>query len=386
MTFYLHENIRYHVCLTLTQVGFGLQRHFSNQPDTDEPFHWVAGLPAQNQLRPEVLDFLKTYLFPHFQKLFQDEDSKEVVEKVLECVRDLADELGPSGIEAHLDLIMGSVEQLLEKSARCQISGKGNNMDDSDEENPESSEESDEDLDHDEIILGNATDVLISVSKALGDSFLPLFGKIAPKLVKYLGDEHPKSDKIMVIGCLSEIMNNCPSAINSYFDEFFKVIMQHSGGTDGQMNRNCSYSIGILCQKAPEKFKQHLKQAMDAVQLMHTKSDAADAKDNCVATLIRILDHYPTEFPEQVYNDLFNRVMSVVPFEADPTENETVIKFCMNANNLQAGRLEPHMEKITLTALKILVDSRLVKDIDESFKLLTVKFIKNVIVVDEGHK
>lgn len=134
MTFYLHENIRYHVCLTLTQIGFGLQRHFSNQPDSDEPFHWEAGLPAQNQLRPEVLDFLKTYLYPHFAQLFQQEDSKEVVEKVLECVRDIADELGPSGIEAHLDLIMGAVEQLLEKSARCQISGKGGDMDDSDEE------------------------------------------------------------------------------------------------------------------------------------------------------------------------------------------------------------------------------------------------------------
>lgn len=78
--------------------------------------------------------------------------------------------------------------------------------------------------------------------------------------------------------------------------------------------------------------------------------------------------------------------MSVVPFEADPTENETVIKFCMNTNNLQGGRLEPHMERITLTALKILVDSRLVKEIDEGFKLLTVKFIKNVIMVDEAHK
>lgn len=30
MCFYMHENIRYHVCLTLTQIAFGLQRHFTN--------------------------------------------------------------------------------------------------------------------------------------------------------------------------------------------------------------------------------------------------------------------------------------------------------------------------------------------------------------------
>ena len=41
-------------------------------------------------------------------------------------------------------------------------------MDDSDDQ-AEDQSDSDEDLDHDEIILGNATDVIISVSKALGD-------------------------------------------------------------------------------------------------------------------------------------------------------------------------------------------------------------------------
>lgn len=117
-------------------------------------------------------------------------------------------------------------------------------MDDSD--NPEDQSDSDEDLDHDEIILGNATDVIISVSSALGDSFLPYLNKLAPKLVKYLGEDHPKSDRIMVIGCLSEVMNNCPKAIQYYFKDFMQVIMTQCKTTDGQMNRNCSYALGIL--------------------------------------------------------------------------------------------------------------------------------------------
>ena len=90
------------------------------------------------------------------------------------------------------------------------------------------------------------------MSKALGDSFLPYLNKVAPKLVKYLSDEHPKSDRIMVIGCLSEVMNNCPKAIQFYFNDFMSVIMNQSKTSDGQMNRNCSYAIGILAQKAPE--------------------------------------------------------------------------------------------------------------------------------------
>lgn len=86
-----------------------------------------------------------------------DEDSKEVIEKVLECVRDLADEFGPAGIEHNVQMIMVSVDQLLSKEAKCQIKNAGE-MEDSDEE--EDSDEDDEDMDHDEIILGNSTDVL----------------------------------------------------------------------------------------------------------------------------------------------------------------------------------------------------------------------------------
>lgn len=52
-------------------------------------------------------------------KLFQDEEQKEVIEKVLECVRDIADEMGPAGIQNNIDLIMASIDQLLDKDARC---------------------------------------------------------------------------------------------------------------------------------------------------------------------------------------------------------------------------------------------------------------------------
>lgn len=41
-------------------------------------------------------------------------------------------------------------------------------------QNSEDDEDS-EDMDHDEIILGNTTDVLMAISKAYGDAFLPLF-------------------------------------------------------------------------------------------------------------------------------------------------------------------------------------------------------------------
>jgi len=220
------------------------------------------------------------------------EHSKEVVEKVLECVRDLADEFGPSGIENHIKLIMASVDQLLDKSAKCQLKHSNSQAHDDDDDDDDDEYDSEEDMDHDEIILGNSTDVLISVSKALGNDFLPHFTTIAPRLVKYLSDDYGERDRTMVIGCLSEIMASCPAAIDQYFDHFYKVLIQHSNGTDGELNRNISYGIGILCKNAPQRFEPILQEALAAVQRMHTASDAQDAKDNCIASIIRILDTF----------------------------------------------------------------------------------------------
>lgn len=109
-----------------------------------------------------------------------------------------------------MDWIIASLSTLLDKQAVCQASRRDKMGVDSDEE--EESED-DEDLDHDEMILGNTSDVIISLSKALGDQFLPYLSKLGPKLYQYLGEDHPKSDKVMVIGCLGEVFNNCPAAI-----------------------------------------------------------------------------------------------------------------------------------------------------------------------------
>lgn len=63
-------------------------------------------------------------MFPQLEKLLKDESNKEVIEKVLECIRDLSDEMGPAGVMDHIDLIVGHLEKLLDKDALCQTRGK----------------------------------------------------------------------------------------------------------------------------------------------------------------------------------------------------------------------------------------------------------------------
>lgn len=46
--------------------------------------------------------------------------TKGVVEKALECIRDLTDEMGPAAVEDHLEWMTTVLEQLLDKTSTCQ--------------------------------------------------------------------------------------------------------------------------------------------------------------------------------------------------------------------------------------------------------------------------
>lgn len=58
-------------------------------------------------------------LYPHFHELFMREQSKEVIEKVLECIRDMADMIGPAGVITNMEMITRALEELLNKEAFC---------------------------------------------------------------------------------------------------------------------------------------------------------------------------------------------------------------------------------------------------------------------------
>ena len=63
----------------------------------------------------------------------------------------------------------------------------------------------------------------------------------------------------MVIGCLAETFNQCPAALDIYFNDFMQVLYKHSTGTDGSLNRSVSYAFAICADKAPmEQFMPHL--------------------------------------------------------------------------------------------------------------------------------
>ena len=66
--------------------------------------------------------------------------------------------------------------------------------------------------------------------------------------MRYLDDSHPRSDIVMAIGCLAETFASCTAAIPVYFNDFLHILLKNSKSNDSGLNRNVSYSIGILAE------------------------------------------------------------------------------------------------------------------------------------------
>lgn len=61
----------------------------------------------------------------HYFSLFEQEDNKEVIEKTLECLREMCEVFGPAAIANHTDKIVQILLALLDKKAYCQVKGAG---------------------------------------------------------------------------------------------------------------------------------------------------------------------------------------------------------------------------------------------------------------------
>jgi hypothetical protein len=109
---YFHENIRYHICLTYAQIAIGIAK--VTMGDFEKSLDWKKGLPVQVPLHPDVTKFLEEVVFAHYMEIFEDEQNKEVIEKLLECYVDIAVTLGPGAFsEATLVSLLKYLNQLL---------------------------------------------------------------------------------------------------------------------------------------------------------------------------------------------------------------------------------------------------------------------------------
>lgn len=176
MQFYFHPNVRLQVIYAYLQLCHGSFK-LAGVLDADEEFKWTKGLPENSPLPPASAAFIGGTVIPYYFDILDQEEDKEVIESVLERLRECLERYGPAAIAQHLDKLVAILIKYLDKKAFCQtkiLEGEdANDLEDvdDDDDDDEEEEEGDDGIDHDEIILGNVSDVIIAIARAYGNEF-----------------------------------------------------------------------------------------------------------------------------------------------------------------------------------------------------------------------
>ena len=95
LQFHFHENIKFHVCLAYYQIADGMM-HLNGVMNEDNRFIWKRGPANESPLPQQVVEYLDQIVFPYYYRLFDEEENKEVIERVLENLREMSEDYGPA--------------------------------------------------------------------------------------------------------------------------------------------------------------------------------------------------------------------------------------------------------------------------------------------------
>lgn len=76
------------------------------------------------------------------------------------------------------------------------------------------------------------------------------------------------------------------------------------------MIRNVSYAFGVIADRAPaDQFGQYQKDVLATVKQMYATSESNgdhDAKDNCLATIVKVMDRFASTFSPDEFATLMS--------------------------------------------------------------------------------
>lgn len=321
---YFHENIRMQCVTTSQQIVEG-----------------ISQLPGGLQ---NLHDFWYTKVVHRYIEMIAEDESKEVVIRVLEAFEELVKKIGPSVITNEtMPILIDHFIVLLNETAMCQKEGD------------------ETEGDHDESLMGDLCDTLMQIAKDWKENFASQFERLLPSIEKFTRAERNTRDRILFTGLLADTLKHMPSIAAKFGESFSVLVERNLNSEDATLYRNSLYYLGILCEAAPSLSVNYLK-FLQILQKFFTNEFEPATIDNAVAAVCRMIITCPQALPLET---VLPAIFSKLPLKDDFDEYKTVMK-CIVLLFESGANMETFME----TSLKILIEGMIVQIQDpEKYKV-----------------
>jgi len=186
-----------------------------------------------------------------------------------------------------------------------------------------------EELDHDEKILGGVIDLHLILSEKLENEFHFILEKVYPNLIKYTGKDRSESDRSMAFGCLADVFKYCKISAPFYVDALMGLVHQNVYKTSKKKNeellRHCAYLIGIIFYAIGDKMKSAFENSLNVLKYIY-ENTKDQGKDNVLAALARIIMALNLTPNDAFFSEMMQIIYSNCPLVSDTFENSTIVK------------------------------------------------------------
>ena len=242
-------------------------------------------------------------------------------------------------------------------------------------------EECEEDLDHDEKILGGVVDIYCTLSETLGNEFHPFLTETYSHLIKYTKKDRNEGDRSMMIGCLAEVVRYCKISIKFYLDSWMIMIKdnieKNNKNKDEELYRHCAYFIGILFEASPEETKKYTEDCLKLLQYVYENSEEV-AKDNVLCALGRLSISQSIDRKSNYYKVIVDTILKNIPLTHDPMENKTIFSYIVYITDLfELSDFELYLINI-MNCIKYLILNEIKCRTDKPFVLRVKQYLEKI--------
>lgn len=277
---------------------------------------WVPGLPLKFP-PSEELNKLGEVVTSATLSLWDDEVDRAVVTDINRNVSATLKLCGPAILtQANFAERMTTVvASIITKAHPCQ-----NDMGDEDDHEGLEEEESSE---YDWLVIDTALDVVIGMSKALGEQFAEVW-KIFGKPILKFASSQTSYERSTAVGVIAECTRNMDGGVTPYTAQLLKVLLHRLSDEDAETKSNAAYAIGLLCfhSKDTATYLPAYNQILTKLEpLLQTRR--ARTLDNACGCVSRMIMAHQDKVP---VDDIMPVLVDLLPLSEDYEENTPIFE------------------------------------------------------------
>ncbi|CCU75291.1 Karyopherin-like protein [Blumeria hordei DH14] len=284
--------------------------------EDDSGQKWTPGLPLKQTPSGEALK-LGELVTAATTSIWDDEMNRAVVTDINRNVAATLKLCGPAILTQNnfTERTITTCAAIITKSHSCQQ--------DLGDENGQGETEDEESAEYDWLVIDTALDVIIGLSKAIGNQFSDIW-RVFQKPIMKLASSQTNYERSTAVGVIAECTSSMGEAVSPYTKELLNILLHRLGDEDAETKSNATYALGQLIFNSTSSneylgsYETILSKLEPLLQIQNART-----LDNAAGCLCRMIMAHIDRVP---VDEMLPMLVDVLPLKEDYEENGPIFE------------------------------------------------------------